>query len=221
MRWTAKGMSSQPSPSVGLQGPLIPVRPKSFPTDARIRAYTVQDRAACLGLYDANEAGRFPAGARVLYEQFLVDPKYLKLVCCIEDELVAVGGIGQTLSLFSNDVWLVFGLVKPTHHGRGIGTTMVLSRLATLQRPQTLVHVQLSTVPTSASFLARFGFTYQGQIAASPNVAPVDLQSALLDAEGWDTCRSMIQAVGIDLAILPTIPTIDFWADLRNPGRAK
>ena len=206
-------MSLQFSPSVGLQGPFIPVRPKSFPTDARIRMYTAQDRAACLGLYDANEAGRSSAGARVLYEQFLVDPKYLKLVCCIEDELIAVGGIGQTsypvlerrpAGVRSGQTPHITAVESAPPHG-----PVTARNRYSVHRLWFTSSSRLSPLPPASSHVS--DFTCQGQTAASPNVAPLDLQSALLDAEGWDTCRSMIQAVGIDLAILPTIPTVDFW----------
>lgn len=148
----------------GPRSALSPRQPKALPLGTRIRPYSPSDKEACLDIYNEAEPGRFPAGARGEFERFLEAPGYLKLICSIDENPVAVGGIGLIPGLFSTQVWLVFGMVRPALHGRGIGTAMLLARLGALHCPEKPVRVLLSSVMASEGFYASLGFVHQGQM---------------------------------------------------------
>lgn len=205
------GMSSLIDLLAGPRSVLSPVPPTASPLSTQIRAYRPADKDACFEIYNENEPGRFPDGVVGQFEQFLQHPGYLKLVGCIDEKPVAVGGIGRIPGLFSNNVWLVFGMVRPAFHRRGIGTAMLLARLAALPRPAKPVRVILSSVDASEGFFARFGFAYQGQMALPSSSNRLDVKSAILDGAGWDTCRTLIHRMGIETTCLPPVPTVDIW----------
>jgi GNAT superfamily N-acetyltransferase len=203
----------------GPRSALTPIPPKGLPPGTRIRLYQPADKDACVDIYNENEPGRFPEGFGGQFEQFLEQRDYLKLVGCIGEEPVAIGGIGKISGLFSHHVWLVFGMVKPAFHSQGIGTAMLLTRLAALTRPVKPVRVMLSSVEASTAFLARFGFTHQGQIAVRPNDPRLDVKSAVLDWGGWEACRTFIQRLGVDPDSLAPVPSADIWR--VQPPRAR
>jgi hypothetical protein len=199
----------------GPRSALSPVPPTVSPLGIQIRAYRPADKDACVEIYNENEPGRFPDGAVGQFKQFLQHPGYLRLVGCIDEQPVAIGGIGLIPGLFSDSVWLVFGMVRPALHRRGIGTAMLLVRLAALSRPAKPVRVILSSVETSGGFFERFGFAYQGQMAVPSGGKYLDVKSAILDSAGWDTCRTLIHGMGIETTCLPPVPTLDVWKSVQ------
>ena len=200
--------------SVLLTGPrstLLPVPPKKEPLAVEIRVYRPVDEDTCLAIYNENEPGRFPEGAAGLFRQFLHDPGYLKLLALADGRPAAVGGIGLIPGLFADQACLVFGMVKPILHGQGIGTAMLLARLAALPRPVKPIRVLLSNVEASAGFFARFGFVRHGQVALPTSGEFLEVKSALLDGGGWDTCHALIRRMRIDVASFPPVPILDLW----------
>lgn len=166
-----------------------------------------------------NEPGRFPAGFRAQFGQFLEHPGYLKLICSIGEEPVAVGGIDRIPGLLAEHVWLVFGMVRPAHHGRGIGTAMLVARLGALPRPVVPVRVMLSNVAASEGFFARFGFACQGQMPAPHSGIPLDVKSGLLDLRGWETCRIFMRESGVEPNSIPSVPTVNVYVTQPNSAR--
>ena len=106
----------------GSQSRLSPVPSTTLPHGTRIRAYGPADREACIDIYQKNEPGRFPAGVGGQFEEFLDQQGYLKLVCSIAEEPVAIGGVGRIPAFLAHHVWLAFGMVRPDFQRRGIGT---------------------------------------------------------------------------------------------------
>jgi hypothetical protein len=78
----------------GTRTPFVPPSEATLPLGAEIREISPEDRESCLKIYRDNEPGRFPAGVGPDFEHFLSRSDYLKLVCCVADKPVAVGGIG-------------------------------------------------------------------------------------------------------------------------------
>src|SRR5262249_55547439 len=109
-------------------------------------------------------------------------------------------------------VWLVFGMVRPVLHRRGIGAAMLLARLGALPRPTRSVRVNLSSIAASEGFFARFGFAHQGQMPLPASGGRLDVKSAILDTGAWEACRTLVSQLGIELASLPPVPTIGIWA---------
>jgi RimJ/RimL family protein N-acetyltransferase len=161
----------------------------------------------------------FPPVSAGQFQQFSEHPGHLKLICSIDEEPVAVGGIGRIPGLFADHVWLVFGMVRPAHHGRGIGTAMLVARLGALPRPVAPVRVMLSNVAASEGFFARFGFAYQGQMVAPHSRILLDVKSGLLDLRGWETCRILMQESGVEPNSIPSVPTVNVYVTQPNSTR--
>ena len=116
---------------------------------------------ACLNIYRLNDTnGRFPDSYTDRFADHLRNPESLKLVAIRKREIVGTGAIGITKQGASVWACLSFGLVSPAHHGTGLGTALLLGRLAYLERSYLLWHLTLSPVKTSASFYASYGFTH-------------------------------------------------------------
>jgi ribosomal protein S18 acetylase RimI-like enzyme len=96
----------------------------------RFRRFEPEDIAKCLDLYTRNEPGRFPAGVKEDYATLLSEQSTYVLVAEKDGRLVASGGLFYYSR--KNMAGLCFGLVHPQFQGTGIGTTMVLARLALL-----------------------------------------------------------------------------------------
>ena len=199
----------------GTQARFVPPPVRNVRTNIGVRELVPSDREACLQIYRDNEAGRFPDGVLPLFENFIARRDYLKLVCCTGNDIVAVGGITVIPGLLALQAWLVFGLVAPSYQGHGIGTTLLLARLAALPRPDGPTRLLLSNVPGSVGFFARFGFKLQGQMAVPPTGDRIDVCSAMLDVDAWTTCRQLVTDVGIDLGTL-SVPHMD--RDARSPN---
>ena len=100
-------------------------------------------------------------------------------------------------------------MVKPTLHRRGIGTAMLLARLAALPPPVKPVRIMLSNVAAAEGSFARFGFAHQGQMPVHPGGSLMDVKAALLDATGWQKCRAVVHGLGIEPTDLPPVPTFN------------
>lgn len=141
------------------------------PGGITLREYIPADRDACVALYSLNEVGRFPPGFLPQFEQTLDRADYLKLVLCSGSQVVATGAIGRFPGMLGllPQVWLVFGMMHPQFHRLGLGTVLMLARVAALPEPLESTKLLLSNVATSESFVSRFGFQYQGHMAEFAN----------------------------------------------------
>src|SRR5678816_2032909 len=98
------------------------------------RRFGPQDLPQCLELYALNETGRFPPGVAAHYEESLMKANTYFLVAESDGRIIASGG----LSYFGREdvAVLSFGLVHPGQQGKGIGTALLLARLALLKPNQ-------------------------------------------------------------------------------------
>ena len=199
----------------GTQALFVPPSSHNVRGDLRFREFLPNDREACLRIYRENAPSLFPDGVLPLFENFIARQDYFKLVCCKGDDIAAVGGIGVIPGLMALQAWLVFGLVAPSYQGQGIGTTLLLARLAALPVPSRPTRLLLSNVAGSVGFFARFGFRLQGQMAVPPTRQHIDVCAAMLNADAWATCRQLVADVGIDFPKV-SVPTID--RDARSPN---
>jgi len=191
----------------------VPVVPKPLPPDTSLRVYHSADRECCLAIYSENEPGHFPPGFSDVFEQTLDRPDYLKLVLNVQGRLAAVGAIGLFPRMIGlQNVWLAFGMVRPDVHGQGLGTALLLARLAALPEPKLPMKVLLSNVARSESFLERFGFEYQGQMPGLAGGPMLDVRAALLDRGSWQRCREIVGGLGFAPQEIPATQVVDFWA---------
>jgi N-acetylglutamate synthase-like GNAT family acetyltransferase len=125
------------------------LRPLTF------RRFAVTDMPRCLELYALNEAGRFPEGFIEEYKKTLREQTSYFLVAEIKGQIIASGGVGY---LGENTAVFCFGLVRPSHHGRGVGTALLLARLALLNPKRPAYQVVILAVEKSFDYYKRFGF---------------------------------------------------------------
>ena len=121
------------------------------------RRFEEADLNQCIELYSLNEKDRFPQGVIEQYRNSLAERDSYYLVGEKEGRIVASGGVSYWMR--ENLVVLFFGLVEPQHQGRGIGTALLLARLALLKPKPWNYHVLIFAVKKSFAFYRRFGFS--------------------------------------------------------------
>jgi ribosomal protein S18 acetylase RimI-like enzyme len=139
------------------RSPLHPAVIAGRLTPITFRRFTAEALPQCLELYALNEPGRFPKGAASEYEKALKQGKQYFLVAESNGQIIASGGVEyfkrRDIAVF------FFGLVHPNHFGRGVGTALLLARLALLKPDRPAYHVLIFAVKDSFGFYRRFGFT--------------------------------------------------------------
>lgn len=123
------------------------------------RRFEPADLHQCLELYKLNEPGRFPEGVIGQYEKALREHTSYFLVAEKEGKIVATGGMAYVRRPYIAN--LCFGLVSPGCQRSGIGTALVLARLALLKK-EVVYRVFISAVAKSFGFYQRFGFRHCG-----------------------------------------------------------
>jgi predicted N-acetyltransferase YhbS len=120
------------------------------------RRFDRKDLSQCLELYALNEPGRFPEGVAQQYKKSLSEEHSYHLVTESDGRIIASGGI----SYYTRADWVVlsFGLVRPSHQGQGLGTALLLPRLALLKPGRFSYHIFIFAVEESFGFYRRFGF---------------------------------------------------------------
>jgi ribosomal protein S18 acetylase RimI-like enzyme len=168
------------------------------------RRFASTDLPQCLELYAANEPGRFPGGVVNLYEKTLLGQNSYFLVAESEGRIIASGGISYYLR--DDLAVLCFGLVHPSHQGRGIGTALLLARLAMLKPHSYDYRVLIFAVEKSIAYYRRFGFKVfppwaDGQGKLHPSGQLIFTPAEILQ------CRQLLKERGVivpdDEALVP------------------
>lgn len=174
------------------------VRRCSRKTDGiTVRQYRPSDFEACIGLYKINEPGRFPPNYLDAFAAYLQNTQSLILVAEQGGEVVGTGGINSE----SNDqvfyYWLTYGLIAPNCQGMGIGTVLLLARVALLLEPASAWPVFLQCVNQSRTFYERFGFR---RIGADPSNEPLvaGVFMAMVNFKHVRQARTYLRKQGID-----------------------
>jgi len=129
--------------------------PSSF-----VRLYEPADFEPCLELYRLNEPGRFPEGVIPQFEKSLREDRVLRLVIEEAGTVVGCGSIHLVRDPQVEYAYLSFGLIHPHCQGRGLGSVLLLARLAVL--PFHISLAGLQAVPASRSFYESYGFRQRG-----------------------------------------------------------
>ena len=177
-----------------------------------VRPFSTQDLDGCRNLYVLNEPGRFPPGYLQTFTDSLESPEQLFLVVELHGQIAAVGGLYRTPES-PQGCSLAFGMVHPELHRRGLGTTLLLARLAVLARPTGVWCAFLSSAGGSSTFFERFGFQHYGRYALPPDMKEFDCYRAYLEESDWSTCARILaerqvhfDRDGIQVPIGPAIP---------------
>ena len=177
-------------------GQIDPCLARSRLRPVRIRAYAPTDFDQCVELYRLNEPDRFPPGILPEFEKALGEKHSLHLV--IEDDgmLVGCGGIGIQHAPSYDGVYLSFGLIHPSRHRQGLGSTLLLARLAVL--PARAWQIYLQPVPKSLTFYAHFGFVLHSWVEHPPG-DQCEIHHAFLSREDQVLCRTLLDRAGADI----------------------
>jgi N-acetylglutamate synthase-like GNAT family acetyltransferase len=179
---------------------------------ATVRRFSELDTAACRELYELNEPGRFPSGYLEEFLSTLKSSLHLYLVIEAHGKVAAVGGIYRTPEAASG-CSLVFGMVHPSHHKQGLGTALLLARLAALGRPPHIWWAFLASAGGSSTFFERFGFQHYGRYPHPPDMRIFDCYRSYLEESDWESCANILaqrgvhfDRSGIDVPLGPAIP---------------
>jgi len=165
----------------------------------RIRSYTPNDFAACREFYVLNEPGRFPDGVLPEFEESLQSDRYIYLVAEKDGVLCGCGGV--IIIEQHGRAALCSGLVHPEYHGQGIGTALLLARIAILPKDQWFV--TLSPVPASRSFYERFNFREFTRFQGTGGVVmPLHYVRVSPDESGLCMKRLMDAGVALDMRVI-------------------
>ncbi len=146
------------------------VRPSSKPVkDLIVRKYCLSDFAACIRIYKENETQRFPKGYLGVFATHLEQPGVLILVAEMNGEVVGTAGIHSALRESMFYYGLSFGMVADARQHSGVGTILLLSRIALLPEPAARWPVFMTCLESSRGFYEQFGFRH---IADEPDQTP-------------------------------------------------
>jgi GNAT superfamily N-acetyltransferase len=122
-----------------------------------VRPYTLQDRLACLAIFDGNTPDYFAPSERVEFAAFLDSGSadYLVLETAAG---VIVGCGGYYVTSAAGIAGLAWGMVDRVWHKRGLGRVLLEARLAELRRFSDAKLVRVHTSQNSRGFFERCGF---------------------------------------------------------------
>jgi N-acetylglutamate synthase-like GNAT family acetyltransferase len=180
-------------------------------TPISFRRLRPDDLQQCIQLYALNEPGRFPKGFIQKYEKSLVEEGAYFLVAENDGQIIASGGMSYYIR--EDMAVLFFGLVHPMHHGKGIGTALLLTRLALLKPIRFNYQVFIFAVEKSIGFYQRFGFK-EFQSWKDPNGDMRPSGRLLFSAGDIRRCRALLKKHGIvfpeDEGQIP-LRTLDYY----------
>jgi GNAT superfamily N-acetyltransferase len=157
--------------------------------DVSFRLMDDADIPLCLSLYHAN-VRHFPPGFFDHYAASLHGRQFLNLIAMRGGETVGCGGLVYDAG---GSAWFCFGMVAPAHQRQGIGTGLMLARLALLTPVDGWCAIAITAVPGSVSFYRRFGFLFLPAVADATgtlhSTAFLDVPAAEVEA-----CRILLAA---------------------------
>ena len=171
--------------------PLHPAVWKGRLSPMTFRRFQPTDATACIELYALNEKGRFPEGVMDQYRKSLEAQRSYHLVGERDGRIVAAGAVSYWIR--EDVVVLAFGLVHPDYHHRGIGTALLLARLALLNPHRHSYQVFIFAVEKAFNFYRRFGFQCT-QPWKDPNGNMNPSGRLFLPAADSPKCRQLLEA---------------------------
>lgn len=129
------------------------------------RPYASTDLLACLAVFDGNVPDFFAPAERAEFQahlRALPEPAPDYLVLTHAGGVVGCGGV--SLGGQHGDARLVWGMVAPEWHGRGLGHRLLQERLVLARGFAGLRTVSLSTSQHTRGFYERAGFILTGVV---------------------------------------------------------
>ena len=169
-----------------------------------IRELRTEDIDACHRIYTENAAHGLPDGYFETFTRDIESNSYLWMVAEVEEGPVGVGGIclTSTPDLIGG---LAFGLVRPDKQQQGIGSALLLARMAALPKPDRYTRVMMSSVPATVDFYKQFGFSYFGRIPID-ETRELDHYYTVVTRPAWGAASVLLASGGV--SITPAMPKI-------------
>ena len=122
------------------------------------RAYSIEDRSACLAVFDTNTPRFFALNERAQYSEFLTSAvlKRPYLVLQHGDEIIGCGGLKVMAA--EKTAFLSWGMVARHYHGKGIGRLLAEVRLDLARSIPDVETITLNTSQHTKGFYEKFGF---------------------------------------------------------------
>ena len=120
-----------------------------------VRAYSPNDRAACLGLFDSNRPHYFTDEERGQFEAFLAAPSGSYYVLENDGDLLGCGGFVSESEV--GLVKLIWGLVRHDLHRRGLGKFLLFYRLREIGKLAGMTMVRVETAQQTVGFFEKAG----------------------------------------------------------------
>lgn len=134
---------------------MSPFQLRPIPAGLRLRSFESRDFDDCMRIYSSNRGHTLPDSIELM-EGHLRDILLHYLVIEGPTGIVGCGGIEQRADINRAD--LCFGMVDRANHRCGIGTLLLLARLALVDCAEGEVMIFLETSHKTEGFYRRFGF---------------------------------------------------------------
>jgi predicted N-acetyltransferase YhbS len=181
------------------------------------------DHATCEEIFRLNAPLHFPPDRGQTFDDFkawLREESSLIIVAESNGVVQGLGGIN--VKYFPAEdrrvAYLVFGMVHPDHHRRGIGTALLLCRLSLLSPDHLPMTVCMVSAGMSYRFYKRFGFRYFAT-TSSAHEAPLDCYHIPLTGADRVRCEYSLATDQVDRTLLIGAKTGRFKA-LDPPATA-
>ncbi|MBW9090582.1 GNAT family N-acetyltransferase [Rhizobium wenxiniae] len=129
---------------------------------AKSRAYCIEDRLACLAVFDSNVPHFFALQERSDYIEFLGSEVLQRPYLVVQDGKKIIGCGGLNVIAAKNTAFLSWGMVARKYHGMGVGRFLAQARLDLARSIPQVQTVTLNTSQHTKGFYEKFGFVSTG-----------------------------------------------------------
>lgn len=173
-----------------------------------VRPLKNEDVATCHEIYRLNEPTHFPPGYFEHFSQALTNGKTLFMVVEEKGKVLGFAGICMHTEPAQNSVGLTFGMVHPDAQRRGIGTVLLLARLAVLPIPRSGYILYMSPIANSQPFFRQFGFGFVRHFWDHKTCIIMDSFSLIIRQAGLRQCRDKLKISNVMLETDLKIPVV-------------
>lgn len=174
---------------MGMKAFRVPSRSKPV-SRCSIRLIADEDTARCEEIYLANEVDYFPEGFFDSFRHWLRAKDSLQFIAELDGNVVGVGGISLRDEFWGETAVLEYGMVHPAYARRGVGTALLLVRIAALPKTKLPCKVLMSSAGETVSFYKRFGFVFVTKQWVNNTLLPFYV--ANVSRHSWQKARSAL-----------------------------
>lgn len=127
-----------------------------------LREFRASDREACMSVFQSNVPRYFREHELSDYLEYLDSSDLHYFIVVAEKKIVGCGGFGGSPGSLTAD--LCWGMVHSSHHRKGIGAFLLLTRLYKIINNTNFQQIRLGTSQLTDGFYRRYGFLIQSRI---------------------------------------------------------